>query len=270
MASHYFVCATPRSGSTLLCEALTETGIAGRPREYFEALRGTDLPRQPQEYFSPLPADVEALLPRFAQRPDPQLADYAAYLDDVRAEATTPNGVFAAKLMWGYFGEFVARLRELPAYAHAGGVLETMDAAFPGARYVEVLRRGKVEQAVSLWTAIQTQSWRAGDGGAALADPVYHRGALEHLVSHLAEHERAWSAFFDSARVRPLVVVYEDLVADWEPTLRRVLAFLEIEGAEDVELPRPPLARQSDDRSRAWVERYLLEVGGAAEADVAG
>jgi len=29
------ICATPRSGSTLLCEALRNTGLAGNPDEYF-------------------------------------------------------------------------------------------------------------------------------------------------------------------------------------------------------------------------------------------
>src|SRR4051794_33551393 len=47
----YLVCATPRSGSTLLCEALKSTGVAGVPEEYFEALRPTGRPRRPQEYF---------------------------------------------------------------------------------------------------------------------------------------------------------------------------------------------------------------------------
>jgi LPS sulfotransferase NodH len=47
----YLVCATPRSGSTLLCETLEQTGIAGRPREYFEALKETGVPRRPREYF---------------------------------------------------------------------------------------------------------------------------------------------------------------------------------------------------------------------------
>ncbi|MBE9506501.1 MAG: hypothetical protein IMY86_00490, partial [Chloroflexi bacterium] len=31
----YLICATNRSGSSLLCEALKNTGIAGRPEEYF-------------------------------------------------------------------------------------------------------------------------------------------------------------------------------------------------------------------------------------------
>ena len=47
----YLVCATPRSGSTLVCQALEETGVAGRPEEYFEALRHTGRPRRPEEYF---------------------------------------------------------------------------------------------------------------------------------------------------------------------------------------------------------------------------
>jgi len=31
----YIICATPRSGSTLLCDLLTETGVAGRPDSFF-------------------------------------------------------------------------------------------------------------------------------------------------------------------------------------------------------------------------------------------
>ena len=43
----YLVCATPRSGSTLVCRALSETGVAGRPEEYFEALLHSGRPREP-------------------------------------------------------------------------------------------------------------------------------------------------------------------------------------------------------------------------------
>jgi len=31
----YLICATHRTGSTLLCEALTNTGLAGHPDEFF-------------------------------------------------------------------------------------------------------------------------------------------------------------------------------------------------------------------------------------------
>jgi LPS sulfotransferase NodH len=49
--SSYLICATPRSGSTLLCAVLGATGVAGRPAEYFEILRHSGLPREPREYF---------------------------------------------------------------------------------------------------------------------------------------------------------------------------------------------------------------------------
>src|SRR3712207_78955 len=47
----YLICATPRSGSTLLCHALDGTGISGHPDEHFEVLLETGQPRQPRDYF---------------------------------------------------------------------------------------------------------------------------------------------------------------------------------------------------------------------------
>ena len=47
----YLVCATQRSGSTLLCELLKGTEVAGVPDEFFEGLRATGIPRQPRQYF---------------------------------------------------------------------------------------------------------------------------------------------------------------------------------------------------------------------------
>jgi LPS sulfotransferase NodH len=67
----YLVCATPRSGSTLLCEALATTGIAGNPKEYFEALRTTGQPRRPKEYFTTVDnAEITELLGDFSRLDD--------------------------------------------------------------------------------------------------------------------------------------------------------------------------------------------------------
>ena len=64
-APSYLVCATERSGSTLLCELLAGTGVAGRPEEYFEFLNATGRVRQPREYFADAadPAILELLPP---------------------------------------------------------------------------------------------------------------------------------------------------------------------------------------------------------------
>ena len=116
----YFVCATPRSGSTLLCALLDQTGIAGHPEEYFEALRHSGVPRRPHEYFDP---DRHAnIIERLAFRELPDGSEhtpsdlwdpgsYGRYIDWTLEQGTTDNGVFGAKLMWGYLGDFADLLR---------------------------------------------------------------------------------------------------------------------------------------------------------------
>src|SRR3954469_3299609 len=73
----YLVCATPRSGSTLLCRALAQTGVAGRPEEYFEARRDTGRPPAPRDYFGDAEGiDLDALLG--TDRPLPPAPEYSA------------------------------------------------------------------------------------------------------------------------------------------------------------------------------------------------
>src|SRR4051794_16330016 len=150
----YLVAATPRSGSTLMCELLAGTGVAGRPAEYFEPLHATGLPRQPRQYFEGLEApEVLDLLaptvPGATVTPEAFRERYDAAL----REGTTPNGVFAAKVMWGYLPDLLLGLHSLPGHEHHRGA-DALAAAFPGLRHVQVLRRDKVGQAVSLWTAV--------------------------------------------------------------------------------------------------------------------
>src|SRR5215210_736106 len=107
MAPSYLVCATERSGSTLLCELLAGTGVAGKPEEYFEFLSATGRVRQPREYF-PDDADpeiLELLPPLESPLPD---VPWARRLADARERGTTPNGVFGAKMMWAYLPDFLA------------------------------------------------------------------------------------------------------------------------------------------------------------------
>ena len=159
----YLVCATPRSGSTLLCDLLDQTGVAGHPDEYFEALRHSGVPRQPHEYFDP---DRHVnIVERLAFRempdraPEPselwQPETYDRYLRWALEEGTTPNGVFGAKLMWTHLLDVAERL-DRPADP------ALLEERLPELRYVHVTRGDKVAQAVSLWRAVQTRAWRSG------------------------------------------------------------------------------------------------------------
>ena len=230
--SGLIVCATQRSGSTLLCELLKATGVAGIPNEYFQHFKDSGLADQPRQYLAGVsdPAVLELLPPL-----DPGVAEASFDFDAVRRAGTTPNGVFSAKIMWSHTPDLWRRLDG-----------RTLEDVFGPLRYVQVIRRDKVAQAVSLWTAIQTQAWRSGD--AAVAEPVYSFAAIKHLVTWLSEGERGWTEWL--RRREPDVVVYEDFARDPGPTIE-ILA--------GVPAPDAPLQRQSGSRASAWAERFVAE-----------
>ncbi len=243
----YFVCATPRSGSTLLCESLAATGVAGKPEEYFERLRHSGLPREPREYFDGGvdPAMLD-LLPE-TRTGDPAETDLERELPRYLEEGTTPNGVFGSKLMWNYFDDLLARLSSAP---EAGG-LDALTQRFGPSRFVHVTRRDKVAQAVSLWRAVQTRAWNAAAEDC--AHPVFDHRGIEYLCAQVAAHDDAWTRWFAANGVEPLCVEYETFIAAHEETVRRVLDHL---GVSADHLPDPPLERQGDDRSARWVARF--------------
>lgn len=264
----YLVCATPRSGSTLLCEALTNTGLAGRPKEYFEALKATGRPRQPKEYFTALEhPELAHMLDDLSQHtslPHPITMDYPIYLAQVLREGTTPNGVFGAKVMWGYFGDFLAHLHDIPTYAQLP-VPELLATIFPNLHYLQVTRMDKVRQAVSLWKAIQTWTWREdeaanapGFSGPCVDEPRFHFEAIDHLHQQIMAHEQAWQEYFSSNGIHPYCVLYEELAAHIEESVLPILHFLGIPLSVHVGNVAPRMKRQSDGvSSEEWVARYL-------------
>jgi LPS sulfotransferase NodH len=232
----YLVCATQRSGSTLLCELLKATGVAGHPNEFFQELHATGLPDQPRQYLAGVedPSVLERLPPLEHATPEASF-DFEA----VRRAGTTPNGVFGAKVMWSHADDLWARL---------GG--RSLEDVFGPLRYVQVVRRDKPAQAVSLWTAIQTQAWR--DASAPEREPVYSFAAIRHLVGWLTAGERAWTEWL--AGRDPYVVVYEDFAQAPAATIAA------LSGAA---APAPALRRQSGSRSREWIERFAREASAA-------
>src|SRR3954449_1735628 len=100
-ATSYLLCSTPRTGSSLLCDALRATGVAGRPEEYFQFRARTGQPRRPLEYFEGLddPQVLAILGPRSRDAEDEEryapgrFLRYEDYLTWAIVQATTPNGV---------------------------------------------------------------------------------------------------------------------------------------------------------------------------------
>ncbi|MEH3054345.1 MAG: Stf0 family sulfotransferase [Patulibacter minatonensis] len=262
---HYIVAATPRSGSTLLCELLKGTGIAGQPNEDFQALRSTSQSRQPRQYFEGVDGDfVDRLAPTDPGEPETD-AEFAAALEASFAASTTPNGVYGTKVMWGYFDLLAQRLATLPGLADAS-LPEALEATFPNLHFIQIQRQDKVGQAISLWTAVQTRTWRdEGEGPAHAAEPFYDFAAIDHLVKLQTSHEDAWTDWLGRHDFPTRTVVYEDFVADDPRTeVADVARWLGVPGADELRVPEPKMRRQGNGRSKEWADRYRDEAGAGA------
>src|SRR6266496_3970032 len=268
--SSYLICATPRCGSTLLCEALTNTGVAGFPKEYFEALKDTGLPRRPMEYFETWDnTEIAELLETYSQYNDESVqsiiwdsSNYADYLARAFEEGTTPNGVFGAKVMWGYFEDFISNLRQISDYSIMP-VPELLSTVFPHLQYIFVTRRDKVRQAISLWRAVQTWTWKMEDS----AHPtdasfprvhklLFHFEAIDYLIQQFVAHEASWQHYFKECGVEPLTIVYEELEVAYEATTFKVLQYLNIPIPENHTLAERQMKKQADALSEEWVQQY--------------
>jgi LPS sulfotransferase NodH len=265
----YLICSTPRTGSSLLCDALTATGIAGRPEEYFQFRARTGQPRRPREYFEGAedPEIFSILGSRTRGEEDEERYDpsrfprYEDFLTWAIDQATTPNGVFGAKVMWGYFNGFVTGLRwalpgrqRVPLEQLAGSV-------FPNLHYVWIAREDKVAQAVSLWRAIQSWSWSSDQNPHRnTADHLqYSYAAIRHLLEDIQEHDREWAGYFDHCGVAPYVVSYERLRVGLPEVVIGILDFLGLPTDRGVAIPPVRRRSQSDDLSRTWAEQFRVE-----------
>ncbi len=238
----YFLCSTPRTGSFLLAEALESTGIAGRPREFFD-------PTFEKEWLKEL-----------------NITSDSEYLDKILWAGTTPNGVFGAKVHWHQFGHLSAKLRSIQGYNWPD--LEMLRETFPGLRYIFLTRRDKVRQAVSYYRAIQTRVWWSirpdaiegaippGEPAPLPPVPPFDFEQIDHWVNRLAFFEWKWRRHFEKAGVKPFEVVYEDFIESYELNVRAILRHLELPQSEAARIAPPRLQKQADEISEEWVRRY--------------
>jgi LPS sulfotransferase NodH len=235
----YLICATPRTGSSLLCGLLDSTGVAGHPESWFR--------RQGEREFAASWGIAD---------PSSGAFDYASYFQAAVAAGSTANGVFAARVMWGTMDEVTAHLA--PVYpGHAGSAAGLLNAAFGRTRFVHLRRGDVVAQAVSLLRAEQTGVWfeTAGERQEPAAEPCFDFGQARDLVRQIEQDNAAWEAWFAAEGIRPHRVLYEDLDDDPVGIASGVLGFL------GLDLPAGRVItvrhkRLADELNAQWADSY--------------
>lgn len=242
----YFICATPRSGSNFLCAALRRTGLAGDPDEYFGH-------RDQQQW-------VKHWGPSLSYREHFVKAIY---------RGTTPNSVFGVKLFLRdgaheeYLSDFNHKIEPLLGEGLSDApVLERIASIFPDPHFLWLTRRHKIRQAISFQRAMQTHIWHDFELGLGArpgkGEPEYDYQLIDDCLAQVIRQEAEWQDLFSQARIQPLTIVYEDLVANLSDTVSQILRYLKIDAPER-KWPAPRMRKQSDYRSELWVQRFCEE-----------
>lgn len=238
--SGYLLCTSPRSGSTLLCDMLIRSGVAGRPESLFR------------------PESIVGFSGRWGLPPATVDTWGQDYLDTALDHGRAGSAGFAARIMGSDMAPFLARLAEL----HPGRNRdrERLREQLGVTYFVHLSRADKVAQAVSLVLAYQTGRWHLNaDGSAreqlgARREPTYDQ---DHIASELAtlEYEEGWwNEWFDVQGISPIRVTYQQLAAQPVETLAQILAA--IDRPIDKPLPEPGTARVATEVNEQWCARF--------------
>lgn len=233
----YLLCATPRTGSTLLCELLASTGIAGKPESWF---REPDLHTRARNWGMHIESDGSFC--------------YRDFLDAAILAGTTHNGVFGARIMWGTMDSVVQHLRDTN-HDSLGTDCEVLSRVFGPTHFMYLQREDIVAQAVSWAKAEQTNTWLKTEKIPTEREVHFDFETIDRYVKTVQQHNAAWTDWFETQDLTPLSLHYEDLVADAASETRSILVGLGLDPAEG----RSPVARsylQGDAINEEWIERY--------------
>lgn len=244
----YVICAVPRSGSNLLGDGLATTQRAGRPKQYF-------LPEFEGRY-------------SMRYRLDPA-KNYLQYVCGVISMTQTRNNVFGFKLMSFYFDEFLRRLRATGEFGDQPSTdLSLLNAVFSRLRFIHLIRRDKLRQAISRARAMQTGVWKIAGSVQPTGEPQFDAQLIARCLRDGEREEAIWSRFFRDPALAQLTVEYESLCESYGASLRRVLGFVGAGSVPEEMISAPQTIRQGDEISDEWYARYRAETSEPAAAMV--
>lgn len=216
----YIICSTQRSGSSMLCQLLRQTGLLGKPGETI----------------------VLSKLNKAANECESD--DIAAVASSILSELATTNGITGAKLHYHQFSELV----------HDG----RLSGYFAQTKWLLMNRRDIVAQAVSLSKAWQTRQF-SSKHESTVSSPSYKYESIARAGQMLAEEKASWEWFFARCRISPLRLFHEDVIEDENREVGRVFRFFGLESQKSVSLDRISYQKQGDTQNVEWISRFNRE-----------
>jgi LPS sulfotransferase NodH len=241
----YLIVGQPRRATGRLGEALTATGRLGRPEEYF--WRGQEA--HWAERFGVTSLVGEA---------------YESYLEAVNRFATTPNGVFAAKVFWGHVEDLIDRVGDMRRFDQLAAQ-DRVRAVLPGELRAVHVRRNCLDAAISLWRAEETGVWllRPGDVRPSAPERLdIARVSALHDDQHVGDAN--WVRLLEDVGVPRITVTHREIVEELGEVVSRIAALVG-EAIAASSVATPSLLRLADQATERFVDEWRSAAGGCEE-----
>jgi len=232
-AVRYLVFFTPRSGSSLLTDLMSSTGVLGKPGEWFN---------------HDLVSRARNTLPGGASTPE-------EFVQKIQRYRVSDNGVFGAQLVWPHLENIIE--------AGCESSLVDRDEAI-----IVHLRQNIVAQAISLYLASESGYFHSSQANNARYLPSYSAEGIRSQLGNLLEQECNLSAYLQKHRSDRLrFSFYEELAENPQQTVNALGKFVGVEcSSADIHSPRKKIAtginREFEERFRAEHADELLRLLG--------
>ena len=222
----FAICTNQRTGSTLLCQILSEIGI-GNAGEYFS--------RRFEAEF-----DMKDVIDEI--------------LFSVMKKGESENGIKGIKIMIGQLQHLVFLVNKAKKTAYTP---DDIMALCQIDKYIFLRRKNKLRQAISHYKAHESNNWLVKvDRSVKVKNIAYNGIKIKRLLHLIQQKELEWVIFFDRNNIQPLEIYYEDLIEQYHETLTEINTFLGVKLPEDFQFPTPPLQKQANDESEVFYHRF--------------
>lgn len=233
----YFICTSPRSGSTFLCKLL-EDCRAGHPASYFHR-----------------PA-LTAWASGLGLPSDTSRADLFAAAK-IQSKGNHPiRGIRLQHDSLAFFCDQLAL-----QYPDHDTDLSRITATFGRTAFIHLTRTDKLEQAVSLIRAQQSGLWhRNADGSdlernGAAQDPAYDAETIKTTQTNLTQMDKNWRDWFAKNGISPLRVTYSTLSSDPRRIMQSLLSELGLPTAP-AQAISARTAKLADHVNADWIAQF--------------
>jgi len=228
----YIICATERTGSTVFCDLLSQTGLAGRPDEHFNDLL----------HFMVDNGNI----------------DYYGFIRALIVNTMTPNRIFGTKMHRFMYRRFEKTMKKVVGDEKLKSKA-LIRSILPEPKYIYLIRRDRVRQGISLWKGHKTDLWHVSDNNnlGEKKEPEYDFFEISKDIRIIERQHSSWCKFFRKNRIRPLVVEYEDMINDFNGTCVKVLDYIGVSLPDNFVIPTPFSKKMANAFTEKCYQRFV-------------